>query len=73
MKVLFAQKKLADMLGISLRTLERMRSDGSGPPFIRASGGARKGRVLYSQTDVEAWLNARRRLSTSDPGKAEAA
>jgi predicted DNA-binding transcriptional regulator AlpA len=68
MYLLLTTKQVADALGISMRSLERMRSEGTGPKFIRTSGGNRKGRVDYMERDVNEWLDARRRASTSDPG-----
>lgn len=53
----------------SSRTASRMRSDGSGPPFVRATPGNTRGRVLYRESDVERWLASRLRTSTSDPGE----
>jgi hypothetical protein len=47
------QEGLAELLDISQRTLERMRTDGSGP-------------VLYRRSDVEAWLQARSFTSTGE-------
>lgn len=42
---------LAERLGVSLRTVERWRISGEGPPFLRAGGR----RVLYRVSDVERW------------------
>ena len=55
----------AEILSLSARTLERMRIDGSGPPFLKAGGGKRS-RVLYALTDIEAWLSGHRFGSTSE-------
>lgn len=55
----------AKFLSLSARTLERMRVDGSGPPFLKAGGGKRS-RVLYSVADIEAWLSGHRFGSTSE-------
>jgi predicted DNA-binding transcriptional regulator AlpA len=52
---LLTEKDLAAWLGISLPTLQRMRSNGSGPRFVRLS----MRRVGYRKGDVEAWLAAR--------------
>jgi hypothetical protein len=68
MHILLTPKQVAAALGVSVRSLERMRSDGTGPQFIRASGGNRRGRVVYAERDLTEWLNARRRTSTSDHG-----
>ena len=55
------QKTLSIQLDISGRTLERMRADGTGPRFSKAGK-----RVLYRQSDVEAWLVERSFASTAE-------
>lgn len=61
MQILIRANELAERLHVSLRTLERWRVEGGGPPYTRA------GRiVLYDWADVTAWLRARR--VSSDPG-----
>ena len=49
------EKQLAAWLGISLPSLQRQRSDGSGPPFIQLS----ERRIGYRKSAVERWLEAR--------------
>ena len=50
-------------VGLSGRTLEKKRVDGSGPRFIKL------GRcVVYDVRGLDLWLAAGRRISTSDPG-----
>lgn len=49
------QKQVASLLHISTRTLERMRHEGSGPPFMKAGR-----RVLYSMSAIEEWLSSRK-------------
>ncbi len=49
------------MLSISERTLERWRIEGTGPVYIKAGR-----RVLYRRDDIEQWLAAGARSSTSD-------
>lgn len=66
MDKLISQHALSELLGISCRSIERMRAEGSGPVFIRATPGSRRGRVLYRWGDVERWLASRERHSTSD-------
>ena len=44
------QKQLADHWSISEASLERWRSEGIGPKFLKLCG-----RVLYRQVDVEAF------------------
>jgi hypothetical protein len=54
----------ADFLGLSPRTLERMRIDGRGPIFLKLGR-----RVVYARADLVAWAETRRRSSTSDLGQ----
>ena len=49
------EEAVAGLLAVSVRTIQRWRGTGEGPPFIRA--GAR--RVIYSPAAVEAWVSAR--------------
>ncbi len=51
---------LAERMGISARTLERMRLTGSGPPFLKIGA-----RVLYDPQMVARWLNGRVADSTA--------
>ncbi|MFX1761489.1 helix-turn-helix domain-containing protein [Paraburkholderia sp. A1RI-2L] len=64
------QRDLAERWDISEATLERWRSDGIGPVFMKLQG-----RVLYRLEDVEAYETESLRRSTSEPfeGKATAA
>ncbi len=57
----------AFLLGLSPRTLESLRLKGGGPAYY--SVGRRACR--YRRCDLTAWLDARRRKSTSDPGPSE--
>jgi predicted DNA-binding transcriptional regulator AlpA len=52
---LLTEKDLSIWLGLSLPSLRRMRSKGTGPRYIQLS--AR--RLTYRKSDVEAWLAAR--------------
>ena len=52
------------LLGLSPRTLEALRLRGGGPVFIKVTPKA----VRYRRRDLAAWLDARQRRSTSDPG-----
>ena len=49
--------------GLAKSTLEKMRVRGDGCPFIRIGRA-----VLYDPDDLDAWLAANRRKSTSDRG-----
>ncbi|HVT16580.1 MAG TPA: helix-turn-helix domain-containing protein [Thermoanaerobaculia bacterium] len=50
-------------LGLSPRTLEKRRTVGGGPPFLKLGRAVR-----YRLCDLEEWIAQRRRRSTSDPG-----
>ena len=54
-------RQAAELIGMSSRTLEKWRVEGTGPPFLKLGR-----RVLYSRADLEAWLLSRRRHSTSE-------
>lgn len=60
--------EVAGMLRISRRTLERMRVDGTGPRYLKVGPGKRS-RVLYRQSEVEAWLGRFNYGSTSEYGR----
>ena len=51
---LLNEKQLATWLGISLPSLQRMRSNGTGPPFVQLS----QRRIGYKKSAVEQWLQA---------------
>jgi predicted DNA-binding transcriptional regulator AlpA len=57
---LLTQQQAAEMLCLSERTLERWRVTGTGPCHIKAGRAVR-----YRQCDLEEWVEARRRTSTS--------
>jgi len=55
----------AERLGLSTSCLAKLRMSGRGPCFCRL------GRVVaYAPKDIDDWIAARRRKSTSDPGAA---
>jgi predicted DNA-binding transcriptional regulator AlpA len=65
MERLLTQSEVAELLGIAPRAMESWRLRGTGPRYVRV------GRLIrYRNTDVSAWLAARERASTSDPGPA---
>ena len=62
MERLLDQHEAAQILKISVRTLERRRATGTGPRFIRV------GRLVrYRAGDLEEWIANSVRTSTSDP------
>jgi hypothetical protein len=52
-------KNAALYLGLSEKTLAMMRCDGSGPKFIK------RGRIFYYRDDLDGWLNAGGRLTST--------
>lgn len=58
----------AQYLGLAPSTLAKMRLRGDGPPYIKS--GPRI--VVYTVADLAAWLQSRRRRSTSEVPRAEA-
>ncbi|MBA4203730.1 MAG: DNA-binding protein [Polymorphum sp.] len=51
----------ARLLDLSPRTLEKHRCDGTGPIYHKLGG-----RVVYAVADLEAWIDACARQSTSE-------
>ena len=58
---LLRTKEAARFLGISIRTLEKHRTYGTGPTYRKVGG-----RVLYTVRDLEDWSAAGERKSTRD-------
>lgn len=58
---LLRTKEAARFLGLSVRTLEKHRTYGTGPTYRKIGG-----RVLYTVRDLEAWSAVGTRKSTSD-------
>jgi len=54
----------ATYCGSSASTFEKLRLTGGGPVYSKIGR-----RVVYRLADLDAWLDARRRTSTSDPGQ----
>jgi excisionase family DNA binding protein len=61
----FSRAEAAKYLGISARTLEGWAVRGGGPRMLKLGS-----RVVYRRRDLDAWLGARERASTSDRGGA---
>jgi predicted DNA-binding transcriptional regulator AlpA len=62
MQVILDPKRVATILGISTRTLERYRSAGKGPPYTKIGGKL----IRYRQSDVETWIQQNLSYSTSE-------
>ena len=65
---LMSEREAARRLDLSIRSMQRLRETGEGPPFYKISAGHMKGRVAYREEDLAAWLEGRRRTSTSESG-----
>jgi predicted DNA-binding transcriptional regulator AlpA len=61
MQPLLAQKQCAEMLGLSERTLERLRVTGTGPKFLRI-----RHSIRYRPEDIQEWAASRIVRSTSE-------
>ncbi len=58
---LINEQKAADRLGVSVATLRRWRWSGNGPGFVKIGRAVR-----YDPADLQAFIEAGRRTSTSD-------
>ena len=61
MPTFWTPNETAEVVRMSVRTLERRRLDGTGPKFVKLGG-----RVLYRPEDVSAWADARTFASTAE-------
>ena len=61
---LLTAAQAAEFLNLTPRFLEMRRFRGGGPKYVRISSRC----VRYLQADLMAWIEARRRSSTSDDG-----
>jgi predicted DNA-binding transcriptional regulator AlpA len=59
--LVFDARTAAEHLGLSTSTLAKMRLYGNGPAYCKLGR-----RVCYRLADLESWVNARKRLSTSE-------
>ena len=64
---LLSEVQAAQFIGFTPRALQSWRQRGGGPAFIKANS-----RIRYTKRDLVAWIDARRRASTSDSGSAAA-
>jgi excisionase family DNA binding protein len=59
--VWLAPKEAAYFLNVSIRTLERWRASGYGPPFHKVGR-----KILYLKSDLEEWITEKTYRSTSE-------
>lgn len=52
-------KEVEKLYSISNRTLQTMRQNGEGPPYVKLS--SRK--IVYKVDDLEAWIDSRRMIT----------
>ena len=64
---LMTESDAAEYLRVKVATLRRWRWAGSGVPFVKIGGCVR-----YDAQDLDTFIEAGRRTSTSDPGHAAA-
>jgi hypothetical protein len=53
------EEKASEILGLSVKTLRKWRCEMRGPHFIKFGEGKR-GRVVYSEADLAAWIDQHR-------------
>jgi excisionase family DNA binding protein len=63
-KRLLGTEAAAEYLGLAVQTLAKMRVSGESPPFYKLGR-----QVLYYRTELDDWVAARKRRSTSDSGR----
>ncbi len=64
---LLNEKEVANTLNIKVATLRRWRWAGKGPRFLKIGAAVR-----YDRADLQGFIEAGRRRSTSDPGRVAA-
>lgn len=62
-RAMLLTKDAAAYIGLAQQTLAKMRWSGDSPPYFKVGR-----QVVYDRTDLDAWLSARRRRSTTDSG-----
>ena len=60
-KIMLCTPAAAERAGVSASTLNKLRVYGGGPRFAKLGA-----RVVYDPADLDAWVNARKRQSTSE-------
>lgn len=52
----FSRKRAAEFVGLSVKTLERLAAEGTGPPYVRIA----ERRVVYDRADLVSWAGQRK-------------
>ncbi|HEY9678869.1 MAG TPA: helix-turn-helix domain-containing protein [Drouetiella sp.] len=63
--VLLTQEQVAQMFGVSAKWVERKRSEGGGPAYVKLGTGLRAP-VRYNLQTVVAWFESQERSNTSE-------
>lgn len=66
MTTLLTESQVAEILGISVRTVQGWRHRGGGPRYLKLGKG--HGAVRYDLSDLQDYIASRARASTSDKG-----
>ena len=56
---LLTEAQVADLLGVSIRTLQAWRQNGGGPPFLRLADEGKRGAIRYGQTALINYIDCR--------------
>lgn len=64
MSTLLNTRAAAAYLGLSPKTIERFRSEGTGPAYVKAGPG-RRAAVRYRRADLDAWIESQTFTSTA--------
>lgn len=65
-KTLLNEKEVAELIGMSVHWLRRMRWAGGGIPYMRMNPLGKRGAIRYRPEDIESFCTARVRRSTSE-------
>jgi predicted DNA-binding transcriptional regulator AlpA len=57
-EIMLTSKQTAELCGVTLNTLQKWRTRGNGPKYVKF-GGANSAAVRYPRKDVEAFIQAR--------------
>lgn len=68
--LIVTEAEAAHMLRLSARTLQRLRLDGGGPPYVMLT--ASGGRIGYAVAALQAWVTSRTVTSTAAASVAKA-
>jgi predicted DNA-binding transcriptional regulator AlpA len=53
-----SRKEASEVLNISIATLDRMRSRGEGPNYIKINPGTKSGKILYPLSEIVKYITS---------------